>query len=233
MIGEFCHSCGQQSTGRKTSLKDMFGALLSGFLSLERSVFGTVWQIFLNPKKVIRNYWDGYRNYYHRPGSLIFYVIFIFGLHLNFIDNEILGLKVSLTGVSDKVAVVFSPQVFFLTLILPLLTLSTYLAHWKQRRSIPEHFISATYIFAAGAIIFTIVSDILYLSFGLGSSTLLFLGLLFLWSARTHSSKTKWYHILLNSLLEVLTFLLIVIIFLGLLYMISPDSFKLNQTTTS
>ena len=232
MVGPFCHTCGQQNTGKKTTIKDMIAALLSGFFSLERSAFGTMWKVLVNPKAVIHNFWQGYRNYYYRPGSLIFYVIFVIGLHLNFVNAQILGVNVSLSGVSKEMAVIFSPQVFFLLLILPLLSSATYLTHRNQKRSFPEHFISATYVFATWAVIYTIISDTLLLLFGIDPSTLLFLALLFIWSSITHTKSSKWYWVALNTLFEILVFILIIVVFLSLLYLVSPGSFKLNQSTT-
>ena len=78
--GEFCHACGQQATGNKTTSRDVIQAILSGFLSIERGVWGVIQTLTIDPQMVVKNYWHGNRFYYYSPGQMIFYMIFVLAL---------------------------------------------------------------------------------------------------------------------------------------------------------
>lgn len=222
VIGDFCHNCGQKITGKKTGVKDILKALLSGAFSIERGILGILYELTVNPKRVIENYWEGNRFYFFSPGQLIFYTIFIVGLHIAFVSDRILGFRVELTGISKGFSLIFSPQLFFITLVLPLFAITTYLYFYKNKKSFPEHFISATYIFSYGAILWTILSDVVYLSFNLSLVFVVpvFLITLFVSSSRVFTRKKHWLYHLLNVLLQFVLFIILFLLLFGIVYLL-------------
>jgi len=219
IIGKYCHNCGQKVTGEKTGHIDILKALSSGLFHIERGILGVISELSINPKKVIYNYWEGNRFFYLSPGQMIFYTIFTLGLHIAFISGEyILGvtIKAEVSEVS-----ILTPQLILVVLILPLYALTTFLSYFKKRKTFPEHFISATYVFSYGAILSTVICDFLYLVFGfpLNNTASILLLILFIWGSRIFVSKRKWYNYLYGVLIQILLFLLLVALLVGIFYL--------------
>jgi hypothetical protein len=217
--GRFCHNCGQRITGKKTGFIDIWKALSSGLFHIERGILGVIYELSINPKKVIHNYWEGNRYFYLSPGQMIFYTIFALGLHITFISGEYI-LGVSVKGEVSEVSIL-TPQLFLVVLILPLYALTTFLSYFKKRKTFPEHFISATYVFSYGAILSTSICDFIYLVFGfpLNETAAILLLILFIWGSRIFVAKRKWYNYLLGVVIQMLVFLLLVALLVAILFL--------------
>lgn len=227
LIGAYCHNCGQHDTGKRVRWSEMISDFISGIFSLERSVLGTMYHLVTKPQKVIENYWAGYRNYYHSPGKLAFYALFIIGLHFAFIGGKILGLTVRAT---DNV----SPQVILLLFFIPLISLASYVTFLKRRRNFLEHFVATTYLFSCWIIILVILDDLvswILPTFLDNSALFIFAIILFLWSARIFTIKQYWALIVLNTILEFILFVIIIVILMGILYLVNPESINIRATT--
>lgn len=229
IIGNYCHHCGQKITRQKTSSLDITKSLLSGFFSIERGIVGILYSLTVKPRKVVENYWKGNRFYYYNPGQMIFYVIFVLGLHIAFVSKDrLLGVHVTVDA-SGGLSAIFSPQFLLIVLILPLYSLTTWFSFIKKHKTFPEHFISATYIFAYGAIIVTILCDMLFLlfAFPLENTVIAFFTVLFLWANRIFISTSKWYYHILYLVLQVLVFILLIAVLMGILFLIfGGEGFK-------
>jgi uncharacterized membrane protein len=224
--GDYCSSCGQRYLGRRVNAWDVIGGWLSGLLLPERSLLGTFRQLLVNPRYIINNYWSGFRGYYLSPSQLVVYMLFVFGLHLALVNQEILGITVNVSGVSDSLKSFLSPQLFLFLLMIPMLGLSTAAVYYRHKHSFPEHFTAAIYLFALWAILFTLLTDTLYLLLGmeLGSLPFWFFGAVFLWSARVFSPEgSAWYRVLLNAVLAILMLAFIFAILLGIAYLLDPE----------
>ena len=153
-------------------------------------------------------------------------MLFVFGLHLALVNQEILGITVNVSGVSDSLKSFLSPQLFLFLLMIPMLGLSTAAVYYRHKHSFPEHFTAAIYLFALWAILFTLLTDTLYLLLGmeLGSLPFWFFGAVFLWSARVFSPEgSAWYRVLLNAVLSILMLAFIFAILLGIAYLLDPE----------
>ncbi len=224
--GDYCSSCGQRYLGRRVNTWDVIGGWLSGLLAPERSLPGTLRQLLANPRYIVENYWSGFRGYYLSPSQLVVYMLFVFGLHLALVNQKILGITVSVSGVSDSLKTFFSPQLFLFLLMIPMLALCTAAVYYRQKHSFPEHFTAAIYLFAFWATLFTLLHDMLYLFSGmeLGSLPLWFFGTVFLWSARVFSPDgAAWYRVLLNAVLSILVLALLFAILFGIGYLLNPE----------
>jgi hypothetical protein len=222
--GDYCTSCGQRYLGRRVNAWDVIGGWLLGLLAPERSLLGTYRQLLVNPRYIVNNYWSGFRGYYLSPSQLVVYMLFVFGLHLALVNQNILGMEVNVSGVSDSLKAFLSPQLFLFLLMIPLLALSTAGVYYRQKHSFPEHFTAAIYLFALWATLFTLLYDMLYLLLGIELGPLWCFAAIFLWSARVFSPEgTAWYRVLLNAVLSILMLALLFAILLGIAYLLDPE----------
>jgi hypothetical protein len=230
LIGDFCHQCGQQATAIKTNYRDVLAALLSGVFSVERGIFNVLKVLLFNPAILIRRYWRGDRLYFYSPAQIVFYTLFVTGLHLSFFDKKLLGLNVGLSGLSQEAMTVFSPQLLLIVLLVPLLMLSTYLTFYKEKYSLAEHFISAIYLFCGWTIILTVTSDLLFWLSGVYFNwlTLLFLLCFFWWSSRVYKPRANVLIQLTYFCLQIFIFIFSIGFLMGMLYLISPQSINVQ-----
>jgi hypothetical protein len=230
--GVYCSYCGQKNTNKKTSWLDATGALASGLLSMERGIFATILEVIQNPKKVVEVYWSGGRYFYQSPGQMIFFVVLVLGIHLLFVDSRILGFQVQLSEVPEAYRGLLNPQLVFVALILPFTALTTRLYFFRRKRSFPEHFISAVYIFSTWAIVLTIISDLASLMVDIwpGIIVILFLALIFTWSSRVFSERPGFGRLMLNTHLQLLIFIVILVLAFALFFIlgIGKTNFSLD-----
>ncbi|MDN5200512.1 hypothetical protein QQ008_04045 [Fulvivirgaceae bacterium BMA10] len=222
LIGQYCHECGQKVTHKKLSLSTVLSDMMANIWSMEGTVLATMIHLIKDPFKVINNYWLGNRNYYHSPGKLVFYCLFIAGLHFAFLGNTILGMKLTVTNN-------MSPQIGFLLFFFPLLLIASYVTYFRRGYSFLKHFVAVIYIFSCWSIIFIIFDDLVRWLFGniLGKiPLLLFPIVLFVWIARIFSKRKKWSMILLNAMLNLLVYIVVTTIIVVALYFISPQSVR-------
>lgn len=208
----FCHHCGQKYTAKRTTFLSIITDYITQILSLERSGFATITQVIISPKRVVENYWNGYRNYFQSPGKILFYFLTIAGLQIVLVNPKLFDMDIS--------AGIISPQFVFI-IIIPLLSLTSYLTYKKHRLHYGEHFIAQTYLFSVFGILFIIVGNIfdylLKINFGIFNFLFMLL-IILLWSAFVFSKKRKWYFLILNFLLELVVFISIISILFTLGY---------------
>jgi len=206
---------------------DVIGGWLSGLLSPERALLGTFSQLLKHPARVIHNYWQGFRGYYLSPSQLVVYMLFVLGLHLALVKDDLLGLDVKIRGISDELSSFLSPQLFLFLMIIPFLAVTTSIVYYRHKRSFPEHFTAAIYLFAVWSILFTLVDDTLWFLANWPLNTFTFFVLLFFWSARVFSPELPWYRVAGNALLSVLVSVAMLALLLGVLYWMDPGSVSL------
>ncbi len=153
LIGNYCHHCGQQHTGQKASLLLLLREGLGTFFSLERSGLATLLGLVKNPKHIVINYLEGNRGFYQPPNKLIFYALIVFGLHLSLVDNEVLNLSFDVEGIS--------PSLFFMILVIPLLSLAGWLLYGPRKHRFADHLVMNSYIVPVWYMLLTLFGDLL------------------------------------------------------------------------
>jgi len=196
--GEYCPQCGQRITGKRLYFNSFAKDLVFNLFDLERTGLGTILLLIKNPFKVIGNYWEGNRKYYDAPGKLIVYALLVIGIHIIIHDNLIFGLSFDINGIA--------PQALFLLIFLSFLTLSSYLTYIRQKRTILEHVVATIYLFGCWVIIIIILNDVfIYLTktdINL-ISFLVFMALIFIWTARTFCKRPGWAIIALSAVAQL------------------------------
>ncbi|MDF1673261.1 MAG: hypothetical protein P1U41_07125, partial [Vicingaceae bacterium] len=135
--GKFCNSCGQKFDSKKLSFKTVISDIFSNLTDVEKSVFLNIYNIIRYPKKVINNYWDGFRGYYYKPGKMLFYFITIAGIGALFLKDRLFGLIFNSEGISEALT--------FAIVFFPLLNLSSFLTYRRYKRNYLEHLVSTIY----------------------------------------------------------------------------------------
>jgi hypothetical protein len=226
--GEFCHVCGQRNTGKRITFREWISDSISGMFSVERSVLASWWLVIRQPERIIKNYWAGNRGYYHSPGRLAFYAAFVIGLSFTLFGTELLGVNLTFTNLPVP------PQLILLVLLIPLYALSSKLTFFRQKHNFLEHLIAMIYLFSTWIVIFVIIDDLQWYLFDkiidIGM-VIIFIFILFIWTARVHSPSKNWKNILYYTLVEIGILLFILSIIILFIYLIIPEAITVNETT--
>ncbi|MDF1674439.1 MAG: hypothetical protein P1U44_01895 [Vicingaceae bacterium] len=114
-----------------------------------------------------------------------------------------------------------SPQ-FGIIFIIPLITISTYFTYFKQKLNFGEHFIATTYLFSVFGMLFIIIDDLVnyYLKLNFDYFNIQYLiVVILLWSVFVYSKNNKWYRLILNFVLNLIVFVLIISVLIGIIYL--------------
>lgn len=224
----FCTRCGQKVTGKRVNLIDLFAALFNGLFSLERGIFGNLKMLVLKPEFVAQNYWKGNRKYYFSPGQMIFYALFVIGLHVTFVDPYFLGIDIVIEGVEGSLKALLTPQVFFFLGTLPLYALITFATFFKWNRNFLEHVIADAYSFSISIILSILISDVLHIlaDVDLGFGIVLFLLTLYVWSTRIFIPHKRFGFKLLLFLVQLFMFFACITLLVWLF--VEPERVNIN-----
>ena len=148
----YCPNCGQELRREVITVNSLVLDFFQNLLSLDKSVFATIYRLVINPEPIIHNYWSGYRRYYPSPGKLVVYAITIAALQLAFVHPQLLGLSFNLEGVGG--------QFVFWMFFFPLLTLTSYLAFIRRRLPLVRHIIGMAYLASSFFIIVTVLNAV-------------------------------------------------------------------------
>ncbi|MBK7409320.1 MAG: hypothetical protein IPJ40_15500 [Saprospirales bacterium] len=107
----------------------------------------------LDPRKLVENYWNGFRNFYYSPNKFLLIATIFLGFSFLFSKNKFLTLTIDIEN--------FSGQLAFLLLMLPLLTFSSYPAYWGVRKNLYEHLVMNSYNLSIWIVVFSVPSIIL------------------------------------------------------------------------
>lgn len=199
----FCPNCGQKYIRRNLRIKELVEDYWDNLFSLDTSLWMNIKHLILNPGFIVHNYWRGFRNFFISPNKLLIISAFFLGINFIFSKNTFLGVNITAQN--------FSAQIGFLIIIIPLLTLSSYIAYLKHKRSLLEHLVLNMYSLGVWLIIFSIVSLLVFnlqFQFLKTPLLLLFLILIFVWNSR--SFKTKLLSSIITLIFNILVFGLIV-----------------------
>ncbi len=219
----YCPNCGQKYDAKKLTSIGLLSDLLVNLFSLEKSVFATCIRLIIDPKKIVKNYFDGFRHYYPSPGKILFYAVTVAGLHITFVDKTLVGL----TFDTDNI----SAQVSFLLFFIPALSLCSLLGMPRLKIGFPEHMISSIYLCSSTLISLTILNDFLYLITGFDTDiypAFLFLLLVFIGDARVFTPNPTRLRIARNTLFQFLAFCAFVSAILLLVFIQNPESIRIN-----
>ena len=213
--GIYCENCGQKFDNKKLSLKTVITDIISSLTDVEKSVFLNIYYITRSPKKVITNYWDGFRGYYYKPGKMLFYFITIAGISSFLLGNTLFGLQFSTAGISEALT--------FAIVFFPILSLSSFLTYRRYKKNYLEHLVSTIYLVSTFGIIILIAENIsIYFVNTLRENTIwviVLTGFIVLWNSILFTVPSKPIKIVVNAILEMGILILILISLGFILYL--------------
>lgn len=198
--GNYCENCGQSINNPDITFWGMIKDLFNSALDIDKSVILNVFSIPFSPNKMIVNYWNGNRKYYPSPFKVLIYALVLAGLHITYVNSTVLGINLTSQGVNA--------QVTFWIIILPLLTLTSFLAFIRRKLSLTKHLISLLYIAGGFFILLTLLDEIL-LSAGIELDHNIFFGfliLVFLYNSFIFSIRKKALTVGFNTILQLIIF---------------------------
>lgn len=217
--GPYCSQCGQLHGKKRPSLWSLTQEAAATFFSLEKSGFSTLYYLLTKPEKVIHNYWQGQRAYYQSPNKILFYALLVVGLHLSFVNKEIIGLHFDVEGIA--------PQLMFILLVLPFYSLSSWLLYHPKKYRFAEHLIAKAYLVGLCLLLFTLIDDLFGWLFGIEDLYQFdFLGFMLLtaWlNWRVFGQQKSWWRGVLFSLADLLLMLLILASLVGIIYLLGGN----------
>ena len=171
--GIFCNNCGQNSKVKRIDFKYLVDEIPNSIFQVNRGFFFTVKELFIRPGHNIRDFLAGKRIRHYKPIAFLLvtttlYVLTAYLMDRNtFIDDLILGFR---EGMDERKEIsdfrilnwISKNQAYVPLLILPLYSLSTYLAFAKSKYNYFEHLVINFYITGQQMIIYLIFGFIFY-----------------------------------------------------------------------
>lgn len=213
---KFCGNCGQSIVRKPTTFLTIVKDLTSNISNLERSVFYTIFTIVKNPKTVVDNYNNGFRNYFQSPSRLLIYVAALAVLFFKFVSPNFLGSNIMAENVEDSA---FLSKIVFGILYLVGLSLASFILYFKNTKQLAHHFIGIIYIFSTFYLLFTTffcLVEMIYPNSNISETgnTIMIL-IICVWNARLRSKSNHWFRITTNTIMHyVLLYLVVGVIIL-------------------
>jgi len=206
----YCPKCGQYYKNERITIKTIFSDLFGNIFSLEKSFFKNIKTGLLQPKMLVTNYWNGYRNYFYSPSKFLTIASLFFILQISFV-KDFFGIYVY-----SK----FAQQFTLLFILIIVLSFSSFITYFKFKKNFYEHLILNIYTVSLWSFIFVPLSIFLSLlnaNNDIKTGFIIFYVLLIIiWNSKVFNMiKTKrFYHIIINIvLLTIIPF--IIYIFFG------------------
>jgi len=152
IAGKYCPECGQKYTARRISILSLLHEFLDSFFALDGSFWRNFVVILSNPRLIVENYWNGFRNYYFSPFRFIIISTLFLGLNFLITTNKFLEIKISTNS-----PYVTLPVVMYV-IFLPIFTLTTRAIYFRFKRNFLEHLVLNSYTMAIWTIVFSIIS---------------------------------------------------------------------------
>lgn len=176
LLGKFCNQCGQKSKVERIDLNYLLNEIPNSIFQLNRGFFFTLKELFLRPGHSIREFLSGKRVNHYKPISylLITSTIYVLSAYLmernTFFYDMALGFEEGASGANNNDETIETSflswmskyQAYIPLIILPLFSISTYLAFIKSEYNYLEHLVINFYITGQQMIIYWLLGFLFY-----------------------------------------------------------------------
>lgn len=200
---KYCGKCGQMYSGKNVSTLSLIIDFFSNFFSIDKSVFATIFKIIKNPKPIVTNYYQGFKNYYASPGKIFLYGIAAITLQILFVSDKVLGVSLKASNIST--------QYLFWGILFPVFAIISYLSFLLKKVPFSKNLIAVAYNSSSIFIIFLLIYDTVEWIFGkeIGVGAFLcFTLFVFYWNSRVHIQKKKYFELVIFTILQIILFIL-------------------------
>lgn len=146
----YCSKCGQFHTEKKVNNSSIFLDLLDSIFSVEKSLFSNLKIGIINPKKLVNNYWNGFRGYYFSPSKYIAVASLFIIINFALVKQFFIIKNIHSTSIPN--------QFVFLLIFIVVFTTISYFVYWGEKKSYYEHFILNFYTVSLWTILFVPIS---------------------------------------------------------------------------
>ncbi|MEO5968145.1 MAG: DUF3667 domain-containing protein [Ferruginibacter sp.] len=165
--GNFCSNCGQNSNVGKIDFKYVINDIPDSIFQVNSGLFFTVKELFLRPGKSIREFIIGKRKRFFKPIAYVLLISTLYALLSMLVEQgTVLGEVVrgmsqafktddKYTSVTKLFDWIINNHAYSTIILLPFLSLASYLAFFKCKFNYFEHFILNAYITAQQALIYS------------------------------------------------------------------------------
>lgn len=183
--GNFCNNCGQSAHSHELSIAYFWHEIQHGILHVDKGILFTTKELFTRPGYAIKDYISGKRVSHFKPFAYIFILSSLYAVLAHFLKMEILlqglsngigqSIKISTEDAADvsKVKEVIQNIYSFLTWIkehypytnvlsLPVFSLASYIAFYKNGFNYFEHLILNSYIAGQRTVLFILLLPVYY-----------------------------------------------------------------------
>ncbi len=141
----YCSECGQFYKPGRLTFFSVLSDSLSNLIALDSKFAVNVKALIGQFKKVVTNYWDGFRGYYYSPFRLFLIALFLLMIYLQFDDN-FLGITVKIQNVSEQWGI--------LSMLIVLFSIAGFFAYIFKKKNFTEHLVLNVYSISLWTIIF-------------------------------------------------------------------------------
>lgn len=244
--GNFCNNCGQKADTKRFKLKEIIDEIQASIFNLDKGLFFTTKQLLLHPGNTLRNYLNGQRVNYVRPFPYFFYLGALYIILVN-LAGSYTGIGNFLKGIIDAssnrdftgdiflanaLKWLSNNYIYSILIIIPFLSLSSYLLFRKQRLNYSEHLIINSFVIGLQlflAALLTIIQMLFSkhtLVFEIIDNIILTLG--FLIPVWCYYSLFNSYHPISRLVRILITFLVLAILLSVLLFILIGAAFVIN-----
>ena len=143
--GKFCSNCGQAVDTHRIDAHYFLHDIPHSILHIDKGFPFTFWQLLISPAKTLRDYLDGKRVNFFRPLAYVVLMSALCSVLINWIKKW---------SVHNNVTAVHAPSFFshyqsvFIFLMIPVVSVCTYLTFKKSHYNFWEHVLVNTYLAA-------------------------------------------------------------------------------------
>jgi len=194
---KYCSKCGQYFKSERITGVSILKDLFSNIFSLEKSFLENFKMALFESKKLVTNYWNGYRGYYYSPSRFLT-IAALFALLDSIFTNNFFGIYVTSIVV---------PQFTILIINIFLLTFFSFIVYFKFKKTFYEHLMLNMYNVSLWMLFFVPISLLLNLfSVDEGISRFFFLPfhlLIMIWNSKSFkmSNSKRIVYIAINFIL--------------------------------
>ena len=220
--GKFCNNCGQKSSVKRIDFQFLLNEIPNTIFQVNRGFFFTVKELALRPGRSISAFLEGKRIHHYKPlafllvtTTLYVLVTFLFG-KISFTNDIISGVKEGFVESSRAVENlnalewIANHEAYFLMMIIPIYSLSTYLVFIKSRYNYFEHLVINFFISGQQMLLYAVLVPF-HDEFGFVELISFLVGIAYnLWVFKQMFKEKKWYVYILLICFSYLVFIFFV-----------------------
>lgn len=148
--GNFCQQCGQPAQVHRINAAYFLHDIPHSVFHIDKGLFYTFWRLMKRPGETLGEYLQGRRVKHYRPFAYVLMLSAISALIVHWNTSLLLHLEKQKTGIAASVTEHFFTkyQSIFIFLMIPVVTLCTWLVFKKNRYNFWEHMLINTYMAA-------------------------------------------------------------------------------------